>query len=242
MAAFLLGIRMIRTDLLVTSPCFLLGLSQILTAAGVRIVATRTTAEEEPCWLADVAVIDADAAAGGDLDIVTDAARSMAVLVLTNGLTANSEEFFDAGAAGVISKGEPGFGIVRAVQLAAAGSAGRAESPRTTPQLTGSKVHAGQPTLSEREQQVLSQIAQGRTHGQIATRLGISQHTVDTYVKRIRVKLDVGNKAELTRAALLGKFVTSVEDGKAGGTATIPSSRVPSPVESHLGRDGAPVS
>jgi len=29
---------------------------------------------------------------------------------------------------------------------------------------------------------------------------------VDTYVKRIRAKLGVGNKAELTRAALLGRL------------------------------------
>jgi tRNA G26 N,N-dimethylase Trm1 len=31
---------------------------------------------------------------------------------------------------------------------------------------------------------------------------GISHHTVDTCVKRIRVKLGVGNKAQLARAAL----------------------------------------
>jgi DNA-binding NarL/FixJ family response regulator len=62
--------------------------------------------------------------------------------------------------------------------------------------------------LSEREDQVLGQIAHGLTHGQIATRLGISPHTVDTYVKRIRAKLGVGNKAELTRAALLAQVTT----------------------------------
>ena len=38
-------------------------------------------------------------------------------------------------------------------------------------------------------------------------RLGISAHTVDTYVKRIRSKLAVGNKAELTRAAVLGRYL-----------------------------------
>ena len=59
--------------------------------------------------------------------------------------------------------------------------------------------------LSEREEQVLRQISQGLTHHQIATRLGISRNTVDTYVKRIRAKLGAGNKAELTRAALLGR-------------------------------------
>ncbi|MGW3747302.1 response regulator transcription factor [Streptomyces sp. NPDC005146] len=56
--------------------------------------------------------------------------------------------------------------------------------------------------LSQREQQVLDFIAEGLTHAQTARRLGISQHTVDTYVKRIRSKLGVGNKAELARLAL----------------------------------------
>ncbi|HEX5118010.1 MAG TPA: helix-turn-helix transcriptional regulator [Pseudonocardiaceae bacterium] len=49
---------------------------------------------------------------------------------------------------------------------------------------------------------MLRHIAAGLTHGQVANRIGISHHTVDTYVKRIRVKLGVGNKAQLVRAAL----------------------------------------
>jgi DNA-binding CsgD family transcriptional regulator len=57
--------------------------------------------------------------------------------------------------------------------------------------------------LSPREIEVLRYIASGLTHTQIATRLGISRHTVDTYVKRARSKLQLGNKAELTRAAIL---------------------------------------
>jgi DNA-binding CsgD family transcriptional regulator len=32
--------------------------------------------------------------------------------------------------------------------------------------------------------------------------MGVTRKTVETYVERIRVKLQVGNKAELTRAAL----------------------------------------
>jgi two-component system nitrate/nitrite response regulator NarL len=56
--------------------------------------------------------------------------------------------------------------------------------------------------LSPREEQTLSYIARGFTHEQIATRLGIRKSTVNTYVERIRDKLQVGNKAELTRAAL----------------------------------------
>jgi two-component system, NarL family, nitrate/nitrite response regulator NarL len=60
----------------------------------------------------------------------------------------------------------------------------------------------GRGRLSPREEQTLSFIARGFTHEQIATRLGIRRSTVNTYVERIRDKLQVGNKAELTRAAL----------------------------------------
>ncbi|MER7169894.1 response regulator transcription factor [Streptomyces mesophilus] len=189
-----------------------------------------------------MAVIDADAVVGTDLGTVTQAARSMAVLILTNDLSANGKDYFNAGAVAVVSKDEPGAGIVRAIQLAAAGSAGHIPVTRVSPHSADSGFQAGQPTLSDREQQVLSQIAQGRTHGQIATRLGISQHTVDTYVKRIRVKLDVGNKAELTRAALLGKFVTLTEIDDAGSAARTAPPRAPSPAATHLERDGASVS
>ncbi len=56
--------------------------------------------------------------------------------------------------------------------------------------------------LSPREEQALDLIARGFTHAQTATRMGVSKATVDTYVERIRAKLHVGNKAELTRAAL----------------------------------------
>ena len=57
--------------------------------------------------------------------------------------------------------------------------------------------------LSRREREVLSLVCAGLTHAQIARRLGLSHHTIDTYAKRIRAKLGPGNKADLTRAALL---------------------------------------
>jgi DNA-binding NarL/FixJ family response regulator len=56
-------------------------------------------------------------------------------------------------------------------------------------------------SLSEREQLALAYIAHGFTHQQTATRMGLSRATVDTYVSRARVKLGVGNKAQLALAA-----------------------------------------
>jgi DNA-binding NarL/FixJ family response regulator len=58
------------------------------------------------------------------------------------------------------------------------------------------------PALSPRERQAIELIAQGFTHHQAARRMGVAQSTLETYVKRIRGKLGVGNKAELARAAL----------------------------------------
>lgn len=191
-----------------------MGLTQILTQAGIRIVAIRTSPDEQPSWLADAALIDADAVPGPDLHVIADTAASMSVLVLTNAIACNGEMYLRAGAAGVVNKSETGSGIVRAVELATAGTSG-GTMPTPTP---AGPVAAGVPeravrhALSEREEQVLHQIAHGLTHGQVATRLGISPHTVDTYVKRIRTKLGVGNKAELTRAALLGRVASSAED------------------------------
>lgn len=63
---------------------------------------------------------------------------------------------------------------------------------------------SAQPTspLARRELETLRWIAAGLTHGQIARRMDLTEATVSTYVKRIRSKLNVGNKADLTRKAI----------------------------------------
>jgi DNA-binding NarL/FixJ family response regulator len=195
------GVDVIRADLLVCSPIFLLGLVQTLDGAGITIVAARTSVDQEPSWLADVVVIDVDALHPGDgpAQVAEAAATSTPVLVLDNAHATEGSAYLRAGASGVVNKRESGADLVRAVRAVTSGA-----SVATRADTTGHQ-------LSDREDQVLRQIARGLTHGQIATRLGISPHTVDTYVKRIRAKLGVGNKAELTRAALLGGHAVPVE-------------------------------
>jgi DNA-binding NarL/FixJ family response regulator len=58
------------------------------------------------------------------------------------------------------------------------------------------------PALSPRESETLDFIARGFTHAQTAARMGISETTVNTHIERIRGKLGLGNKAELTRMAI----------------------------------------
>jgi DNA-binding NarL/FixJ family response regulator len=56
--------------------------------------------------------------------------------------------------------------------------------------------------LARREAETLRLLAAGLTHRQIARRMNLTEATVSTYVKRIRNKLNVGNKADLTRKAI----------------------------------------
>jgi DNA-binding NarL/FixJ family response regulator len=55
---------------------------------------------------------------------------------------------------------------------------------------------AEEETLSERERQVLDLLSHGHSEKQIADRLGISQHTVHTYIRRIYEKLHVHSHAQ----------------------------------------------
>ncbi|MCX4390208.1 response regulator transcription factor [Micromonospora peucetia] len=73
--------------------------------------------------------------------------------------------------------------------------------PRPVP-ATRDDATVGARPLSERERDVLTLVAQGLTHKQIASRLSLSKATVDTYVHRLRQKTGMSNKAGLTRVAM----------------------------------------
>ncbi|GIF62826.1 DNA-binding response regulator [Asanoa ishikariensis] len=197
---------------MVCSPIFLVGLAETVNNAGIKVLAVHTSPDQDPSWLADAVLIDVDTV--DDVSQITRVATCTSVLVLDNEPVADTA-YLRAGAAGVISKRESAERLVDAVRAVTSGSYvlpgdGGAALVTERPAVDRPVVERPEPSrppLSEREEQVLRQIARGLTHGQIATRLGISPHTVDTYVKRIRAKLGVGNKAELTRAALLGRLV-----------------------------------
>lgn len=121
-----------------------------------------------------------------------------------------------AGARGYVTKDASPEMLIRTVEAVAAG--GFAMSPQLADILqaaiaqeaTGQRAESpgGElppilAPLGPRESETLDLIAQGFTHHQIARKMGVTKATVDTYVERIRKKLQVGNKAELTRAALV---------------------------------------
>jgi DNA-binding CsgD family transcriptional regulator len=79
------------------------------------------------------------------------------------------------------------------------------EQPESTTRHASHQQTREQPmgeNLSLRELQVLRHIAAGLTYRGTARRLGISVHTVDNYIRRIRAKNGVHTQAELIRLAL----------------------------------------
>jgi DNA-binding CsgD family transcriptional regulator len=68
--------------------------------------------------------------------------------------------------------------------------------------LATSHTEAPVPALAPREQETLRHIAAGRTYLQTARHMGLSKHTVDAYLRRIRAKLNINSTAELTRLAI----------------------------------------
>ncbi|MFF7992015.1 response regulator transcription factor [Kitasatospora xanthocidica] len=61
------------------------------------------------------------------------------------------------------------------------------------------------PAFTPREQQVLVLLSGGETYWGIARQLGISRHTVDTYLRHLRRKTGTTNRTQLAvLAAQLG--------------------------------------
>jgi DNA-binding NarL/FixJ family response regulator len=119
-----------------------------------------------------------------------------------------------AGAYGCVTDHAEDDELLRAVETVAGG--GFHISPvlasRLRAEIRLPRVAAAPPILGRRETETLRWLASGLTHGEIARRMGLTETTVSTYVKRIRIKLDVRNKAELTRIAIeLGLLDTDAD-------------------------------
>ena len=188
------------------------GIEQMLDAAGTfTIVASVGSASELLALALDPAphVIIMDLYHDGDLpclDAVTRAVVIARVLVISaSGRAADVVGAIKAGASGYVTKNAEAQMFTAAVETV--GSGGFAMSSQLADILqAGLAETAAQPNaghdLSAREEEALGLIARGFTHAQAAKRMGVSKATVDTYIERIRSKLQVGNKAQLTGVAL----------------------------------------
>jgi DNA-binding NarL/FixJ family response regulator len=196
---------MLRVGVVSRCPVYVIGLTHALRDSGITVRAQPESPDLPRFMVVDAVLMDAELfASGNDLGPIAAAAVHAPVLIVNGETPAAGPDFRGAGARGVVGRGESAEGIVSALRAVAAGGEPDPGAAHRDPQPAVARPPE-QAGLSEREFQVLHHIARGFTHGQIATRLGISPHTVDTYVKRVRAKLGVGNKAELTTVALLAR-------------------------------------
>ena len=117
---------------------------------------------------------------------------------------------FDAGARGYLLKGSEQAAILAALRTVVEGGVvvGKELADRLTSLLGGTSVPGGLrrvADLSERETEILSLIAAGRSNTEIVHELVVSANTVRNHITRIFAKLGVANRIEATaRARELG--------------------------------------
>jgi len=196
------------------------GIADLLEAEqGLEIVGEASTAAEAlrriPAARPHVALLDARLPDGSGIDVCRDVRSSspeVNCLILTS--YDDDDALFAAvmaGAAGYLLKEIRGTSLVDAVRQVAAGKS------LLDPSVTGrllTRLRDGAPqdarltSLTEREREILSLIAEGLTNRQIGERLFLAEKTVKNYVSGLLAKLGMQRR---TQAAVYGAEVRKTE-------------------------------
>ena len=133
---------------------------------------------------------------------IQQASPQIGVLVLT--MFEDDDSVFAAmraGAKGYLLKDSGGEGVVHAIRAVASGEAvfGPGVAERIIGFFSAPRAAAPRrafPELTEREEEVLSLVAQGKSNQQIARQLFVSLKTVRNHVSNILLKLQVADRAQ----------------------------------------------
>jgi DNA-binding NarL/FixJ family response regulator len=175
-------------------------------APELEVVETCSTAAEVLDRCADgidVLVLDYQMPPGTALDVLAGLRRLGAIARVVV-LSAFTEEMMvrsviEAGATGYLSKTETLDDLPELLTRVAQGHTVLSDEARAALAST-----AARPELSVRERQVLDLAAAGLTDEAIARRLGVSRHTIRTYLTRLFGKLGAANRAEAVALAARG--------------------------------------
>jgi two-component system, NarL family, response regulator YdfI len=150
----------------------------------------------------DVTDTDGDGL-GQILESIGDPRVDVVVLRNGDGWHDDQRDLMRAGVRAIVSH-QPTPGELEAVIRAVAAGFVVLDPSSLQPAMTTSSELAASP-LTPREIDVLNALAEGLGNKQIATRLGISEHTVKTHLAAIFEKLDASNRTEaVTAGARLG--------------------------------------
>jgi len=165
-------------------------------AATGRDAVARAAAHRPDVVLMDLRMPDGDGVWATTQIVEADLAR---VLVLTTYDTETDVlPAIEAGATGYLLKDTPRQDLIRAVRAAARGES--VLSPPVARRLMGRVRRPDGGTLSDRELEILREVAKGSTNKGIAEHLFISEATVKTHLLHIYEKLEVGDRAAAVAA------------------------------------------
>ena len=126
------------------------------------------------------------------------ASKARILVVTTYDTDADILRAVEGGATGYLLKDSPIETLVNGVRAASRGETVLA--PDVAMRLAGSVRRSGE-RLTQRELEVLTEVADGRTNAAIALQLHISEATVKTHLLRINNKLGVDNRTEAVTGA-----------------------------------------
>lgn len=164
-------------------------------------------------WRPDVVLLDVHLPSGSGREVIEAvAAARIDTRFLALSVSDAAADVIDAvraGARGYVTKSISGDDLVEAVVRVAEGDA--VFSPRLAGFVLDAFASGGSPAAAEtdddldrltpRERDVLRHLARGYTYKEIARRLSISIKTVETHASAVLRKLQLSNRAELSRWA-----------------------------------------
>jgi DNA-binding NarL/FixJ family response regulator len=194
------------------------GLRSLLHGTEIQIVAEAATGEEAIAAVAKhnpaVAIVDVRLPKGDGLQclgrIKLDYTETAVVMLSTYDNPTYIARSVALGAAGYLLKGSTGKELIAAIRAAAKGETvwTREELRRVTGALATPRLNADvEVPLTQRESEVLRQLAYGLTNKEIAQALGISYETVKEHVQHILRKIGVTDRTQAAVWAVRNELV-----------------------------------
>ncbi len=189
--------------------------SLLVNEKGIDFIGSASTIESCRAFLKtkqpDVILMDINLPDGNGIDLCKEVKENYPSVNILGISTFNQasyiKDMMESGASGYVLKNATQQEITEAIQLASIGKNYMAFEVAKT-------LHADEKSRSDtivigrREKDVLVLIKDGFTNAEIAAKLFLSIHTVDTYRKSLLSKLNAKNTAELIKLALLNKLIS----------------------------------